>query len=326
MDDPASTVALLKANAVVGVTAFLAPDGSASSIGYAVRRCAIQPSTIRSRRASAAGVTAGRIATSTSAPLSRSRPTCRRSRSSSAWTRDGVRKVLRSWGPGKDDAELVQDGKAMRPDGKSAATLLPAAFGLAGVNLHTYTGWGSVLALECLRRKHADARQGRVLRSSTRRHERFPVAAKAGFSNVRNDPGPHHGEARRRCTSISSRYLRRSRPAGSFDPEAAKRGEAVFAAQGRCAQCHVPPLFTEPGWAMHTAKEIGIDDFQAERSPDRRYRTTPLAGLFTRMKGGFYHDGRFPTLEAVVNHYDGHFNLKLTTQQKQELIEYLKSL
>ena len=88
----------------------------------------------------------------------------------------------------------------------------------------------------------------------------------------------------------------------------------------------MPPLFTEPGWAMHTAKEIGIDDFQAQRSPDQRYRTTPLAGLFTRTKGGFYHDGRFPTLEAVVNHYDGHFNLKLSAQQKQELIEYLKSL
>jgi len=55
-----------------------------------------------------------------------------------------VKKVLSSWGPGRYDAELVQDGKAFRPDGKSAATLLPAAFGLAGVNLHTYNGWGSV--------------------------------------------------------------------------------------------------------------------------------------------------------------------------------------
>jgi cytochrome c peroxidase len=77
---------------------------------------------------------------------------------------------------------------------------------------------------------------------------------------------------------------------------------------------------------MHTADEIGIDDFQAERSPDERYRTTPLRGLFARMKGGFYHDGRFPTLDAVVNHYDDHFKLKLTAAQKHELVEYLKSL
>src|SRR5207237_10654318 len=55
-----------------------------------------------------------------------------------------VRAVLASWGPGKFDAELFMDGKAFRPDGKSAATLIPAAFGLAGVNLHTYTGWGSI--------------------------------------------------------------------------------------------------------------------------------------------------------------------------------------
>ena len=55
-----------------------------------------------------------------------------------------VRTVLLSWGPGKFDAALLLDGKAFRPDGKSAATLIPAAFGLAGVNLHTYTGWGSV--------------------------------------------------------------------------------------------------------------------------------------------------------------------------------------
>jgi hypothetical protein len=55
-----------------------------------------------------------------------------------------IRKVFRSWGPGRYDAELIHDGKAFRPDGKTAATLLPAAFGLSGVNLHTYTGWGSI--------------------------------------------------------------------------------------------------------------------------------------------------------------------------------------
>jgi len=77
---------------------------------------------------------------------------------------------------------------------------------------------------------------------------------------------------------------------------------------------------------MHTAEEIGIDDFQTSRSPDRRYRTTPLGGLFTRQKGGFFHDGRFATLHDVVDHYDGTFGLGLTEQEKSDLIEYLKSL
>jgi cytochrome c peroxidase len=99
----------------------------------------------------------------------------------------------------------------------------------------------------------------------------------------------------------------------------------VFTTAG-CAKCHVPPLYTEPGWNRHTAEEIGIDSFQADRSPDGRYRTTPLKGLWSHAKGGFYHDGRFATLLDVVNHYDAHFALSLSGQQKNDLVEYLKSL
>src|SRR5947199_6077168 len=75
-------------------------------------------------------------------------------------------------------------------------------------------------------------------------------------------------------------------PRNSYDEAAAARGRDLFTGKARCATCHVPPLYVEPGWSMHTASEIGIDDFQAARSPDKRfYRTTPLRGLFTRMKG-----------------------------------------
>jgi cytochrome c peroxidase len=115
-------------------------------------------------------------------------------------------------------------------------------------------------------------------------------------------------------------------PRGSFDEEAADRGRKVFNEAGKCASCHVPPLFTEPGWNMHTPSEIGVDDFQANRAPDKAYRTSPLKGLWTHTKGGFYHDGRFATLLDVVNHYDQFFGLGLTQQQKNDLIEYLKSL
>jgi hypothetical protein len=103
-------------------------------------------------------------------------------------------------------------------------------------------------------------------------------------------------------------------------------GPGVIATKAQCATCHVPPIFTEPGWNLHTPAEIGIDDFQANRSPDKRYRTTPLKGLFPRAKGGFYHDGRFATLADVVNHYDGHLNTGLTDAEKADLVEYLKSL
>jgi cytochrome c peroxidase len=77
---------------------------------------------------------------------------------------------------------------------------------------------------------------------------------------------------------------------------------------------------------MHTPEEIGIDDFQSGRSPDNRYRTAPLKGLFTHTKGGFYHDGRFATLGDVVEHYDSFFKSALTGQEKNDLVEYLKSL
>jgi hypothetical protein len=77
---------------------------------------------------------------------------------------------------------------------------------------------------------------------------------------------------------------------------------------------------------MHTPEEIGVDSFQADRGPYGRYRTTPLRGLWTHTKGGFYHDGRFPNLLAVIEHYDEHFDLDLSTAEKADLVEYLKSL
>ena len=77
---------------------------------------------------------------------------------------------------------------------------------------------------------------------------------------------------------------------------------------------------------MHKGSEIGIDDFQSGRSPDGRYRTTPLKGLFTRKKGGFYHDGRFADYTAVIDHYDGFFRLGLSSGEKADLQEFLKSL
>ncbi len=104
------------------------------------------------------------------------------------------------------------------------------------------------------------------------------------------------------------------------------RGETLFTGRAQCATCHVPPLFTEPGWNLHAAEEIGIDDFQANRAPDKRYRTSPLKGLWTHMKGGFYHDGRFATLQDVVIHYNTLFGLGLAEGEINDLVEYLKSL
>jgi hypothetical protein len=236
-----------------------------------------------------------------------------------------VRTVLRSWGPGKFDAELLLDGQAFRPDGKSAATLIPPAFGLAGVNMHTWTGWGSVTHWNAFVANLEMQGSGTFYDPRLNDASKFPIAAAAGFGDVRKDPDLITGKLAALHVYQLSLPAPRA-PSGTFNAAAAKRGKALFAGKADCARCHVPPLYTEPGWNMHTPEEIGIDAFQARRSPDERYRTSPLKGLWTHTKGGFYHDGRFASLRQVIDHYNGQFALGLTAAEKSDLAEYLKSL
>jgi len=154
---------------------------------------------------------------------------------------------------------------------------------------------------------------------------KFPIAAANGFGDVR--PENDLITAKLADLQLYQLALEAPRPPRhSFDRAAARRGEVVFNGQADCARCHVPPLFTEPGWNLHTPEEIGIDDFQARRGPEDRYRTAPLKGLWTHASGGYYHDGRFASLLEVVEHYDGNFGLGLSEGEKSDLIEYLKSL
>jgi hypothetical protein len=236
-----------------------------------------------------------------------------------------VRTVLNSWGPGKFDAELFLDGKPFRPDGKSAAVLIPPAFGLAGVNLGTWTGFGSTTYWNALVANLEMHGKGTFFDSRLSDPLQFPLAARAGSNDTRNDPDL----VTSKLAALHFYQLalpapkRRPNPA---EASAAIRGKELFDGRAQCARCHVPPLFTEPGYNMHTAEEIGVDDFQASRSPTKMYRTAPLKGLFTHEKGGFYHDGRFPTLQAVVDHYDNLFHTGLTQEEKNDLIAYLKTL
>src|SRR5215207_3230169 len=179
-----------------------------------------------------------------------------------------VRQVLNSWGPGKYDAELNIDGRAMRPDGGSAATLLPAAFGLSGINLHTWTGWGSVTHWNAYVANLQMHGQGTFFDPRLNNAEQFPLAAANGFGNLRNSPDLITSKLAA-LQFYQLALLPPEPPADSFDPQAALRGAQLFVGRADCARCHVPPLFSEPGWPMHTAEEMGIDDFQANRSPDR---------------------------------------------------------
>jgi hypothetical protein len=328
LDDPAATVALLRLDAVVGLTGFF--DGQVlRAVGI---QCALCHSTVDDTLAPGIGrrldgwaardLNVGAIialAPDLSPFLALLRIVIPAIDDATA------RAVFRSWGPGKFDAELILDGKAVTPDGRPAATLIPPAFGLAGVNLHTWTGWGSVTHWNAFVANLEMQGQGTFFDPRLDDAVKFPIAAAAGLGDVRNTPDRITGKL------ADLHFYQLSipappPPAGSFDGGAAARGQALFSGKAACARCHVPPLFTEPGWNLHTPAEIGIDAFQAERSPDERYRTAPLKGLWTHQKGGFYHDGRFPTLAAVIGHYNTFFGLGLSAAEVDDLVEYLKSL
>ena len=325
LDDPASTLVLLKANAVVGVTGHFDAQGTLNSLGV---QCAFCHSTVDDSFAPGIGqrrdgwanrdLNVGAIVglapdlSAITKLLGVDEPT--------------VKKVLASWGPGKFDAELNLDGKAFRPDGKPAATLIPPAFGLAGVNLHTWGGgWGTVSYWNAYVANLELNGRGNFLDARLDDATQYPVAAKARLGHKRVDRdmvSAHLGPLHFYQLALPVPKAK----AGSFDTAASARGQIAFSGKARCASCHVPPLFTESGWNTHKASEIGIDDFQANRSPDRSYRTAPLRGLMTHAKGGFYHDGRFADLAAVVEHYNQFLKLSLGDLEKRDLIEYLKSL
>lgn len=325
LDDPATTLALIKLDSVLGVKGTFNQDGSLKSMGLS---CAVCHSTVDDAFAPGIGhrldgwpnrdLNVGAIV-SLAPDLSTL---------TSLLKVDGatVKKVLASWGPGKFDAELNLDGKAFRPDGKPAATLIPPAFGMAGVNLHTWGGgWGTVTYWNAFVGNLELNGQGNFFDERLNNAAQYPVAARAGLGNKRSA----NDMVTAKLAALQFYQLAippPTPPAGSFDRAAAARGEVLFKGKATCAQCHVPPLFTEPGWNAHKPSDIGIDDFQANRAPDKSYRTAPLRGLFAHMKGGFYHDGRFATLLDVVNHYNSFKKLKLNDREKNDLVEYLKSL
>jgi hypothetical protein len=337
LDDPKNTLALLKLNAVLGLTGFFKSNGTLRSVGI---QCALCHSGVDDSIAPGIGrrldgwanrdLNVGAIV----ALSPRLTPFTQLLGVDTAT----VRRVLRSWGPGKFDAELVLDGKAFQPNGRSAATLIPPAFGLAGVNLHTWTGWGSVTHWNAFVANLEMHGSGTFFDPRLDNASRFPIAAANRFGHVRSDPD--------RITSklaplhVYQLALRAPKPPdGSFNEVAAERGDELFNGKAKCSRCHVEPLFTEPGWNLHTPRAIGIDAFQANRSPDRRYRTSPLRGLWTHVnesrraaglapvrQAGFFHDGRFRTLLDVINHYNRVFNLALSDAEKRDVVEYLKSL
>jgi hypothetical protein len=235
-----------------------------------------------------------------------------------------VREVLRGWGPGKFDAFLHLDGKAVGPRGP-AAVLIPPLFGLQGVGLMTWNGFSGLNAWVPLVINLEMFGQGIFSDRRLGNAAQFPIAAAAGFARVRNTPDLVTPQLASLLTYVESIETPPA-PEGSYDAAAAERGELLFTGKARCTNCHVPPLYTLPGFNSVPASVIGIDSFQADRSPNLGYRPPPLRGVFTRQKGGFFHDGRFATVNDVVAHFNAQFALALTPEEQGDLAEFVKSL
>lgn len=348
LDAPSTTLEFLRANAVVGLTGFFNSTGERlTSIGI---QCALCHSTVDDSLTPGIGsrldgwanrdLNVGAIVATS--------PNLQPIADLLETNVVTVRQVLNSWGPGKFDAQLLLDGKAFNPQqvshgvvtgtGVSGATMIPNAFGLAGFNQHTWTGaWGNVSYWNAFVAALEMHGRGTFFDPRLDDADQFPIAAKNGFGHLRTPPDEDRITPKLAALQIYQLALPVPMPTATvdFSPSAAQSGAELFTGRARCNECHVKPLWTEPGWNLHSPADIGIDSFQADRSPGHAYKTQGLAALFIREnglhmqpanQGRFYHDGRFATLMDVVNHYDIQFGLQLSQSEKLDLTEYLKSI
>ena len=292
LKSPATTVALLKMNAVVGLQATVDANNHITRLGVT---CALCHSTVDNSVMPGIGrrkdgwpnrdLNVGAIIA-----LSPALPADKKA-------------VYKSWGPGKYDPRYNQDGK-------NTPLVLPPAYGLAASQERNVHGGGTDLLLECLRRRHPDGRARQLLRPAAR--DRRQALA-----------GHGHAPSSRRCapTSTACRRLH-LRPEASMPP-IAERGRAVF--DRTCASCHVGGSGTDNNsGTLHPPAETGVDGAYAARTANKAYRTTPLRALWQHAP--YFHDGSAATLADVVAHYNRVRKLGLTAEQQRDLVEYLKSL
>src|SRR4051794_33260559 len=341
LGDPKTTLGLLKLNAVIGVKGYFNKQGTLRSVGIT---CAVCHSTVDNSFAPGIGqrldgwpnqdLNVGAIVAAA--------PNLKPLEDSLHADEATVKKVLLGWGPGKFNAELDLDGKALGPDGTSAsaATRIPSAFGKDGQNLQTWEGgWGTVSYWNAFVANLEMHGIGNFVDPRLDDASKFPLAAAAGFGHthpyvgegVLPVPAKPTGmrdritEALRSLDSYQRALPAPKPPPRSFDAAAAARGAKVFNGQGRCASCHMGSIGSAPGYNAVAPAQICTDAFQANRGPDGTYVIAPLQSLFTRSARGFYHDGRYKTLLDVVKHYDSCLKLGLGSQQENDLVQYLKS-
>jgi hypothetical protein len=294
LTDPATTVALLQLGAVVGVKGTVDDEGNLLSVGIT---CALCHSIVDD------SVMPG-IGSRIDGPANRDLdPGLIISLAPGLADNQAARDVYASWGKGRYDARYNQDGI-------NAPVLIPPIYGLDGVPLETYTGdgpvsyWNAYVAVTQMGGQGVffDPRIGvQVFQEPDLVTPKLPALFEYEMSLVAPEP-----------------------PAGSFNADAAARGQALFAGAAQCATCHSGEHFTDAADSLHAPEETGMDPVAAERSATGNYRTTPLRALFDHPP--YFHDGSAATLPDVVTHYVTTLSLTLSETEQADLVEYLKSL
>lgn len=290
LDDPGTTIALLKLNAVVGLQATVNADNRVTRLGVT---CALCHSTVDDSAAPGIGrrldgwpnrsLNVGAIIASSPA------------------VPDSAKAIYNSWGPGKYDPRF-------NIDGLNTPLVLPPAYGLRLIKNETYTGdgpvsyWNAYVAVTQMggQGNFSDPRLG-IDVTHTPDLVTPQLPALRAYQLSLDAPAP---------------------PAGSYDAIAAARGSVTF--RRDCQGCHVGVTRTDNNSGkLHAPEETGMDGAYAARTVNKAYRTTPLRGLWQHPP--YFHDGSAASLADVVSHYDTTLQLELTAAEQSDLVEYLKS-
>lgn len=296
LGSPATTVTLLKLNAVVGLQGQVQTVNGRDTLTRVGITCALCHSTVDNSFAPGIGKRLDGWPNTTLNPGAII--------ALSPAVSSTLKQVLNSWGPGKFDPRVNFDGE-------STPLVIPPAYGLLGVDKETYTAegpvsyWNAYVAVTQMHGQGSfnDPRLGiSVTQTPDLVTPKLTALRQYQFSLAKPTP-----------------------PADSIDVTAAARGKVVFDGAGRCASCHAGNTYTDVNSGrLHAPSETGMDARYAARTSQKAYRTTPLRGLIWHPP--YFHDGSAATLAAVVDRYERSLTLRLTDQQKQDLIQYLKTL
>ncbi|NNU44001.1 c-type cytochrome [Ramlibacter montanisoli] len=300
LTSPATTVALIKLDAVVGIKGRVETINGVDRLTRVGVTCALCHSTVDNSFSSGIGKRLDGWANRDLDPgliisLSPALSTTQKA-------------IYASWGKGMYDPRF-------NIDGLSKPAVIPPAFGLQDVHKITFTGDGDDIAY--WNRYVAVTQMGG---QGTFTEPRLGINITNGTQDLVSSRLPA-------LQAYQLSLAAPAPPAGSFDATASARGKALFEGKARCSTCHTGSTFTDANLRLHPKTDSMVEPevpSHADRSATKLYRTTPLRGLWQHAP--YFHDGSAATTEQVVTVYNTKMLLGLTPQEILDVAQYLRSL